>query len=372
MGARLLFTIQLMLMARGVSVLSEHADCRICDPGFFQKSCSICDQCPNGTYTQKKNMEQHCHPCSLDCRPEFNMEVVEACSPKSDVKCRCKAGYTCKKFDDYSKKCSRCKKDLTPTTVKMNGVSVISFHTVTKTTVRLPCGRGLYFSSSGHCEKHKDCDSIGLKVQTAGNTTHDTTCHSPQSPQPPQPPQSPQSPQSGVAGSQLWLIPLISIGVFAVLILLVLSCCRREDVCLKQLMKSCSPGSDKAAMNEAMPRGPTAAFHIPETHPDSLPAANHSHGPATATGALGPLYIHHPSTVFVSLLNQFGFGGGRGGGSEEEQERAEHGNPKPEGSEVHTPSSPIPLSTEERSREDISVPFQEQGKESHVSKEEEL
>src|SRR4029434_8671704 len=45
---------------------------------------------------------------------EFNMEVVEACSPKSDVKCRCKAGYTCKKFDDYSKKCSRCKKDLTP------------------------------------------------------------------------------------------------------------------------------------------------------------------------------------------------------------------------------------------------------------------
>ena len=42
-------------------------------------------------------------------------------------------------------------------------------------------------------------------------------------------------------------------------------------------------------MNEAMPRGPTAAFHIPETHPDSLPAANHSHGPATATGALGRL-----------------------------------------------------------------------------------
>ena len=56
---------------------------------------------------------------------EFNMEVVEACSPKSDVKCRCKAGYTCKKFDDYSKKCSRCKKDLTPTTVKMNGTDKI-------------------------------------------------------------------------------------------------------------------------------------------------------------------------------------------------------------------------------------------------------
>ncbi|XP_076137026.1 uncharacterized protein LOC143119416 [Alosa pseudoharengus] len=294
------------------------------------------------------------------------MEVVEVCSSKSNMRCRCKAGFTCTK-KDTDDICLRCEKEFTPTTVKI--------HDNTKTT-KSSCEKGSFLSStSGRCEKHRNCTAMGRKVQTPGNTTHDTICL------------SQSSPASGDAAMQ-WQLPLVVIcmAVFAFLLLFALLYSHREGegACLKQLLKSCFPGSDKAAMNAATlhkPKGPVATVDYQETHSDSLPSAIYSNSPALSQpGALGPFYINHPSTVFVSLLNQFGLGGaegggggGGGGGREKERDCAEYDNPMPEGGETHSPPSPIPLSTEEMSREEeTSVPSQEQGKESHMSKEEEL
>ncbi|XP_062394539.1 tumor necrosis factor receptor superfamily member 5 isoform X2 [Sardina pilchardus] len=344
MGASLFFAIQLILMAHQTFLLPLNEGCRICEPGSYQASCSTCAPCPPATYTKIINKETQCHPCSRDCKPEFNMEVIEACSSKSNVRCRCMAGFTCTKTD--SGICSRCDQI-----------------TMTKT-----CEKGSYFSDK-HCKKHKNCTADGLEVQTPGNTTHDTIC------------KQPSSLASEEAAMQ-WQLPLvvICVAVFAFLVLFALSYSHREGegACLKQLLKNCFPGSDKAAMNEAAlhkPKGPVATGNYQDTHSDSLPSANYNSPASSQPGTLGPLYINHPSTVFVSLLNQFGLGGGgeggAGGGGREEERYSP--NPRPDGDETHSPPSPIPLSTEERSREEeTSVPSQEQGKESHMSKEEEL
>lgn len=92
--------------------------------------------------------------------------------------------------------------------------------------------------------------------------------------------------------------------------------------------------------------------------------------------SVGPVHVHNPGTVIFSLLSQFT---GQVGptiecgktaereGSEEEDER--------DCPVCHPTSSPsIHLSEEERSGEIDSIffPSQEQGKDCHVSKEEEL
>ncbi|KAI5618175.1 intermediate filament family orphan 1 isoform X3 [Silurus asotus] len=98
---------------------------------------------------------------------------------------------------------------------------------------------------------------------------------------------------------------------------------------------------------------------------DSTPQPASREQPPSGSGNLGPLYIYGASTVFVSLLNQFGL---NGGDKDEEDLRQQPLN----NSEMHSPPSPtIPLSKEERNR-DISFPSQEQGKECHMSKEEGL
>ena len=93
--------------------------------------------------------------------------------------------------------------------------------------------------------------------------------------------------------------------------------------------------------------------------------------------SVGPVHVHNPGTVIFSLLSQFTghvgptIEGGKmaeGVGSEEEEvERDCH--------VCHPTSSPsVHLSEEERSGEmDVMFfPSQEQGKDCHVSKEEEL
>lgn len=98
--------------------------------------------------------------------------------------------------------------------------------------------------------------------------------------------------------------------------------------------------------------------------------------PVCTLMSLGPVHLHNPGTVILSFLSQFTGQVGstiEGGkiaetvGSEEEDERDCH--------VCHPTSSPsIHLSEEERSGDIDSIffPYQEQGKDCHVSKEEEL
>ncbi|KAL2084781.1 hypothetical protein ACEWY4_020299 [Coilia grayii] len=357
MGGRLLFKALLILLAKGAML----EDCKICEPGSFLQSCKICAACPSGSYTSRRNRERQCHPCSKDCTAEFNLEEVEACSTKADVACRCKAGYSCTSTDSLTKRCLRCEKDSTAEVTAVTAVNVI------RTTKMSPQNRAHFAPTR-------------FRQQTAGKATHSSTDA---------PVQTGNGEGPAVAGaSPQWLVVLVvGIGLFALLVVLALYGGCGDALCLRKFMKKRFPSSDKGSMKEVTPRGPMAAVHSKESHPDSLPAASHDQTPASSLpGTLGPLYIQQPSAVFVSLLNQFGFGGGEGGGGaggggggggcDEESQQAEHGGPKPEGGDEGggpSPPSPLPLSTEERSRdEDICIPFQEQGKESHMSKEEEL
>lgn len=82
----------------------------------------------------------------------------------------------------------------------------------------------------------------------------------------------------------------------------------------------------------------------------------------------GPLHIYGPQTVFVSLLNQFGWDGGEKKAHELQEESLNNSTAS------YPQSPPVHLSEEERSRENdfIFFPSQEQGKECHISKEEVL
>lgn len=89
--------------------------------------------------------------------------------------------------------------------------------------------------------------------------------------------------------------------------------------------------------------------------------------------SVGPVHVHNPGTIIFSLLSHFTGQVGptiEGGSKAETETGDERGCPvfQP------APSPSIHVSEEERSQENDSIffPFQEQGKDFHVSKEEVL
>lgn len=85
----------------------------------------------------------------------------------------------------------------------------------------------------------------------------------------------------------------------------------------------------------------------------------------------GPVHVHNPGTIIFSLLSQFS---GQVGPTIEGGIKAETGDERGCPMFQPAPSPSIHISEEERSQESDSIffPFQEQGKDSHVSKEEVL
>ncbi|XP_028836128.1 tumor necrosis factor receptor superfamily member 5 isoform X2 [Denticeps clupeoides] len=324
----------------------------LCDPGYRLAKGRSCVACGPNTYTDKRNAELLCFRCSRDCKAEFNMDVEEKCTSVSDVKCRCKPGYECTRRDS-SNKCDLCEK---PRNVGVPGM----------TSAVPPCGFGLYFSSRlGRCENHIDCVAQGLTINQAGNSTHNTICGGRQN--------------ISADSRNHWLLGglVLGVGVFS-LIFLISSRSRGEEVCFK-LMKWFTRRPQTGEV-KVSPQEKAQCCQETQSHSCSSAASDHgADRPAhrlfntepapSPPGALGPLHIYQPGTIFVSLLNQFESVLAGGGG-----ERAERGRDGRQGqtSDCSSPSSPTPLSEEERSREGefIFFPSQEQGKESHMSKEE--
>ncbi|XP_070768608.1 tumor necrosis factor receptor superfamily member 5 [Enoplosus armatus] len=82
--------------------------CKMCPAGEYQKSCTECEACADGSYTTRLNREDMCHHCYGDCRPDFHLKVVQNCTRTSDVKCVCEAGFRCTEEVQYSTNCRYC------------------------------------------------------------------------------------------------------------------------------------------------------------------------------------------------------------------------------------------------------------------------
>ncbi|KAJ8354967.1 hypothetical protein SKAU_G00225340 [Synaphobranchus kaupii] len=145
---------------------------------------------------------------------------------------------------------------------------------------------------------------------------------------------------------------------------------RREGTCLKRLFKLCSNGGHKGENDVTAHQPGLAAGQLDANSLTNRNIENHTGLPISidqgqkATGNLGPFHIYSAGAVFVSLLNHFA-----------NPEGETEGGKRPEKEETPSPPSPpIHLSEEERDREKdcIFFPLQEQGKESHLSKEEEM
>ncbi|XP_035259689.1 tumor necrosis factor receptor superfamily member 3 isoform X1 [Anguilla anguilla] len=344
MEMKLLCLEMLMLLASMTSALPTEGyytdyggrRCRWCPPGQYQADCNECSPCPSGSFTSKWNREDMCHPCNLDCRKDFHLQVVQPCSAVSDAVCKCIDGFACRAFDSTTGQCSQCDVDVLSTLPPA----------LTKHQTETTCAPG-------------NCD-----LQTHSVSPTETAL---------------RGPDTGDR-ALWWCVGLVV--VFLVILLLtpaVFMWRRREGTCLKEFFKLCSVGGHKGE-NEVTADQPCAIsgqLFSKEAHwnAESLTnpnRENHADQPISidqaskVTGNLGPFHIYSAGSVFVSLLNHFANPEGKTEGGNTAQKEETPSPPSPT-------SPPIHLSEEERDAEKdcIFFPLQEQGKESHLSKEEE-
>ncbi|XP_071324686.1 uncharacterized protein [Trachinotus anak] len=313
--------------------MEDGKKCNMCPAGEFKTSCTDCKPCPAGSFTTKWNTEDSCHRCFGDCRSDYHLKVVQNCTSTSDIKCVCEAGFTCSEKVLYSTvdNCKSCVKiPETPITVAT-------------------------FVTPGNDKQTPS------KISPGHSSTSVRPCRFPECPR-----TVPPTPNADARSSQLAAI-LCPVAIMGCVALVIFFCiCRPGDeTCFKQaIAKLCNEGRQDAShkLKESSHQFPRDSFSAKQQPPVS--AAN-----------LGPVHVHNPGTVIFSLLSQFTgqvgptIEGGKTAetvGSEEEDERD---------CPVCHPTSPsIHLSEEERSGEIDSIffPSQEQGKDCHVSKEEEL
>ncbi|XP_027005836.2 tumor necrosis factor receptor superfamily member 14 isoform X1 [Tachysurus fulvidraco] len=353
MSVKVLHVVIFILMNGLISSLPLEAEtrhhrtadsCKECPAGQFMKSCNSCLPCAANTFINKANNEHSCLDCFMDCRAELHLQLVSPCTKTADVVCKCIEGYVCERMDEYTGQCKRCK--LQPPV---------------HTTSQPP-------------------------AQTSSLTTAQTTFYAPE--QVTSPPSTwtpgelfstavPLNNMQQEKMLQYFILVLVLSIVFSIIVCFFYK--RRKIDCLKKRLKKCSVRSQKMDSQDICSdlNQSNKQLHCQETHtqthgttktdcPTLQPESREQNLPAS--GNLGPLHIYGAGTVFVSLLNQFGL---NGGDKDEEDLRQQPLN----NSEINSPPSPtIPLSKEEGNRDInyISFPFQEQGKECHMSKEEGL
>ncbi|XP_067257903.1 tumor necrosis factor receptor superfamily member 10B [Chanodichthys erythropterus] len=299
--------------------------CSLCPAGYYYQSDCKCVPCDPGFFTSQENREGSCHRCFQNCNAEFNMEVEKECTRTSDVVCRCQKGNECNWIDQITRQCQNC----APVT---------------------------------------NSSSSFTPTDAPSSTTSSTT--------------SSKSAQSLLGENNLWILfGLISVMTSVIVLVLFFRLCRKkEKECFKHFVRQCSLGNIEVDSETT----PPSSQPDEQPHPQGMLShgstpTNHStdcsfHKPVSSeqavppAGNLGPLHIYGPQTVFVSLLNQFGWDGGEKKAHKLQEESLNNSTAS------YPQSPPVHLSEEERSRENdfIFFPSQEQGKECHISKEEVL
>ncbi|XP_014189988.1 tumor necrosis factor receptor superfamily member 1B isoform X1 [Haplochromis burtoni] len=355
-------------------------ECKFCPAGMYQSDCTTCEHCPAGSYTTDWNYEDECHLCLGDCNPKLHLKVVQNCTSTSDMKCDCEDGFRCIRWTHDKKNCLSCEKMPDPTPTKFH-FKVVQNCTSTS-DMKCDCEDGFRCIRWTHdkknclsCEKMPDPTptkaaateiSVGDKhtpfsVSSGHTSTSPKPCQSPGC----HPTKEP-NPTPGHANHYLAAI-FIPVGALATLALLTLFCvCRpRDETFIRQTIAKLWNEEGRGASHKS--REPTHQFPR-----DSFSTKQQPSTPSAAN--LGPVHVHNPGTVIFSLLSQFT---GQVGPTTECGKTAERARREEEDERncpvFHPASSPsIHLSEEERSGENDTIffPSQEQGKDSHMSKEE--
>ncbi|KAM4568766.1 uncharacterized protein V3H82_012864 [Fundulus diaphanus] len=295
--------------------------CFECPAGTFQKSCTQCNPCPPGKYTDDWNRETSCYNCFKDCNPKYHLKVIQNCTSTNPLKCACEPGFTCTESAQKGN-CKHCEK-LMDTTA--SAAVTVNKDKQTSSAQTKPC-------SSPRCGP------------PAARTT-------------PNPKPTHTSPDMAAI-----LVPVVFIGCLA---LMVLFCIYqpRDETCFRQIIaKLCNENGPNGKAKESTHQFPRDSFSAKQ-HTSPLSAANLVH-------------VHNPGTVIFSLLSHVTGQVGQTVPGGKRSERESNGEEDERDCPVFhpTPSPSIHLSEEERTgeTEDVFFPSQEQGKDYHVSKEEEL
>ncbi|XP_041843105.1 uncharacterized protein si:dkey-260g12.1 [Melanotaenia boesemani] len=336
MGFVQYFVAVLVLSAQLVLTYPTRTDtednCVSCPAGEFQKSCIKCQPCPNGSYVETTgNHEENCHLCFRDCLPKYHLRVIQNCSSTTPLKCDCEPGFRCIDKVVLSDNCRKCEKIENP-----KATAVISDRD--KQTFPPPS-----LVPTKPYQSPKYSVRAVPTAYTSDMSNLDNT------------------------NSQLAAIlgPVIFLGCMAIAILLHIHRPRNQTRFRQTLAKLCNEGQDSAHKSKE------------STHPFPRDSFSAKQQPSSVSAAsLGSVQIHSPGTVIFSFLSQFT---GQVGPTILSGKRPESVSNEEEDEKecpvFHPTSSPsVHLSEEERSIESDNIfsPFQEQGKDCHVSKEEVL
>ncbi|XP_061573062.1 uncharacterized protein si:dkey-260g12.1 [Cololabis saira] len=302
-----------------------------CPAGKYLKTDTECELCDPGSYTSENNCEESCHLCFRDCLTKYHLKVDQNCTSTSDLRCVCEPGFRCTDWtiSNNCRECEDIQEDITETTTV-----IIS---------------GKETTSPSSFAQTEPCVSPKCGPQLDSTTAH---------------PIDPESTNTQLAA-------VLSAAVFfgcVFLMILICICHSRDETCFRQtIAKLCNQEGQNTTqtLKEPSHQFPRNSFFAKQ--PLSCPSAANP----------GPVHVHNPGTVIFSLLSQFTdcqigstVPNGKTAETPNNEEEDERDCPV-----FHPTSSPsIHFSEEERSGEidNIFFPFQEQGKECHVSKEEVL
>ncbi|XP_063306342.1 tumor necrosis factor receptor superfamily member 11B [Pelobates fuscus] len=149
----------------------QHLLCDQCPPGEYVKhDCTVdqktqCTPCPSHHYTDTWNSNHECQFCSAVCK-ELQY-VKQECNGTHNRVCECMKGhYLYLEFCDSHTQCPP-------------GFGVAQLGTPDSDTVCKKCPKGTFSdvtSASAPCQKHRDCEKLGLKTKNKGNSESDVQC----------------------------------------------------------------------------------------------------------------------------------------------------------------------------------------------------
>ncbi|XP_033896694.2 tumor necrosis factor receptor superfamily member 1B-like [Acipenser ruthenus] len=356
--------------------------CTNCQPGSYMKHrCSlfndtVCVPCQKDHYTDIWHHSSECERCKQYCKQENGLVVVQSCSSSSQLVCDCKPGHSCE-IPTPSGSCLSC----APNTGNQMTTSPPE-----KTT---SCGPGTFLNgSSGMCQQHKNCVALGKELAVEGNVTGDTLCIQKEKQKPDRFPDF-AVPITVVGGGGMIFLGVITMLLSKKIKLLgfkrVFKSCKTKE---KEVINGIAHVQETQTDGQLLANGMVSATEsstnhaaaglqrdLPQAGPeggnwsrgvspqtanqraDNEPARNNM--PADPTnGLLGPLHIYSPGMVFVGLINNV-----PGRSCESRQGGAAQGDSM--GDMLRFPQQEQGL----LSRGD-GCPLQEEGKESHMSREE--
>ncbi|XP_047425688.1 tumor necrosis factor receptor superfamily member 14-like [Mugil cephalus] len=155
---------------------TENKCCSMCSPGSRVKTdctesrSTSCESCSNGTYMDKATGLKQCFSCT-NCDAGSGLKVKRSCTTTSDTVCEPLEGFFC--IDLIKDQCAAAQKhkDCDP------GQYIKEKGTSSSDTVCSDCSDGTFSDGTlTSCHQHTQCESMNLRLITAGTTSTDSVC----------------------------------------------------------------------------------------------------------------------------------------------------------------------------------------------------